>query len=407
MSTELLDRARAGDGEAFRQVAEPHRRELQLHCYRMLGSLQDAEDALQDTLLAAWRGLAAFEGRSSLRTWLYQVATNRCLNILRANRRRPVVDPLPPGVEIPEPSRTGEVIWLEPYPDALLGGPNEPPGPEGRYEASEAISIAFLTALQALSARQRAVLILRDVLGYRASEVATILDASEESVTSALKRARAIVQQRLAPTAGHEPPPRPGSPEERELVDRLTRAYESGDIDALVALLHLVLGDLVLVDGADEPAREHHADPVGQVEHVVDVVADEEDPDALRLQLGDELVHLGGLRRTERRGGLVHDQDRALKWTARAMATAWRCPPDSHPTGVLRFVNRGLSRRITSRVADAIAESSRAPVRVGSRGRGTRWPRRRCCRRARASGRSSRSRVLWRRGLGSSRARRR
>jgi len=237
VSAELLDRARAGDGEAFRQVAEPHRRELQLHCYRMLGSLQDAEDAMQDTLLAAWRGFTAFEGRSSLRTWLYQVATSRCLNILRANRRRPVVDPLPPGVEVPEPSRTGEVIWLEPYPDALLGGPDEPPGPEGRYEASEAISIAFLTALQALSARQRAVLILRDVLGYRAREVATILDASEESVTSALKRARATVQQRLAPTAEHELPPRPGSPEERELVDRLTRAYETGDIDALVALL--------------------------------------------------------------------------------------------------------------------------------------------------------------------------
>ena len=237
MTTELLARARAGDGEAFGQVAEPYRRELHVHCYRMLGSLQDAEDALQDTLLAAWRGLAAFEGRSSLRTWLYQVATNRCLNILRANRRRPVVDLLPPGVEIPEPTRTGEVVWLEPYPDALLSGPNEPPGPEGRYEASEAISIAFLTALQALSARQRAVLILRDVLGYRASEVATILDASEESVTSALKRARAIVHQRLAPTVGHAQPPRPGSPEERELVDRLTRAYERADIDALVALL--------------------------------------------------------------------------------------------------------------------------------------------------------------------------
>ena len=237
MSTDLVDRARAGDGEAFRQVAEPHRRELQVHCYRMLGSVQDAEDALQDTLLAAWRGLAAFEGRSSLRTWLYQVATSRCLNILRGNRRRPVVDPLPPGVAIPEPSRTGDVLWLEPYPDALLGGPDEPPGPEGRYEASEAISIAFLTALQALSARQRAVLILRDVLGYRAREVATMLGTSEESVTSALKRARAIVQQRLAPTAEHELPPRRGSPEEHALVHRLTHAYETGDIDALVALL--------------------------------------------------------------------------------------------------------------------------------------------------------------------------
>ena len=237
MITELLDRARAGDGEAFRAVAEPHHRELQLHCYRMLGSLQDAEDALQDTLLAAWRGLAAFEGRSSLRTWLYQVATNRCLNILRANRRRPVVDALPSGVDVPKASRTGEVIWLEPYPDALRGGPDEPPGPEARYEASEAISLAFLTALQALSARPRAVLILRDVLGYRAREVAAILDTSEESVTSALKRARVIVQERLAPTANHARPPRPVSPEERALVDRLTRAYESGDIDTLVTLL--------------------------------------------------------------------------------------------------------------------------------------------------------------------------
>jgi RNA polymerase sigma-70 factor (TIGR02960 family) len=237
VSAELLDRARGGDGEAFRLVAEPHRRELQVHCYRMLGSLQDAEDALQETLLAAWRGLAAFEGRSSLRTWLYQVATSRCLNMLRAKRRRPVVDPLPPGVALPEPSRTGEVVWLEPYPDALLGGPDEPPGPEGRYEASEAISIAFLTALQTLSARQRAVLILRDVLGYRAREVATMLDTSEESVTSALKRARATVRQRLTPTAEHALPPRPGSSDERALVDRLAHAYERGDIDALVALL--------------------------------------------------------------------------------------------------------------------------------------------------------------------------
>ena len=236
MSTELLDRARAGDGEAFRHLAEPHRRELQVHCYRMLGSLQDAEDALQDTLLAAWRGLAAFEERSSLRTWLYQVATSRCLNILRSKRRRPVVDPLPAGVEAPEPSRIGEVVWLEPYPDALARGLGGPPGPEGRYEASEAISIAFLTALQALPARQRAALVLRDVLGYRAREVAAMLETSEESVTSALKRARATVRHRLAAAPGQEPP-RPGSPEERALVDRLTHAYERGDIDALVALL--------------------------------------------------------------------------------------------------------------------------------------------------------------------------
>jgi len=237
VNTELLDRARAGDGEAFRAVAEPHHRELHLHCYRMLGSLQDADDALQDTLLAAWRGLAAFEGRSSLRTWLYQVATNRCLNILRANRRRPAVNALPPGVDVPEASRHGEVFWLDPYPDAVLGGTDEPPGPEARYEASEAISLAFLTALQALSARPRAILILRDVLGYRAREVAAILDTSEESVTSALKRARVNLRERLGPTADHPRPPRPVSPEERALVDRLTRAYESGDIETLVTLL--------------------------------------------------------------------------------------------------------------------------------------------------------------------------
>src|SRR6202035_1372280 len=178
-------RARAGDGEAFRALTEPHRRELQVHCYRMLGSFQDAEDALQDTLLAAWRGLGGFDGRASLRTWFYRIATNRCLDALRSASRRPAKEWDIPGVEPPEPTRLGEVVWLEPYPDALLEGAlNVQLGPEARYEQTEAISLAFVTAIQLLPPRQLAVLVLRDVLGFHASEVAEMLDSSVESVNS-------------------------------------------------------------------------------------------------------------------------------------------------------------------------------------------------------------------------------
>ncbi len=209
-----------------------------MHCYRILGSVQDAEDVLQETLLAAWRGLDAFEGRSSVRTWLYRVATSRCLNALRSGRRRPRASGPPPGADPPPPTRLGEVTWLEPYPDLLLEGlADSAPGPEARYEAREAISLAFITALQLLPPRQRAVLILRDVLGFRASEVAGMLDTTEESVTSALKRARATVQRRQPPSGEREPPPPPDSASERELVARLTRAYETGDIDDVVAVL--------------------------------------------------------------------------------------------------------------------------------------------------------------------------
>jgi RNA polymerase sigma-70 factor (TIGR02960 family) len=197
----------------------------------------DAEDALQETLLAAWQGLAGFEGRSSVRVWLFQIATRRCLNALRSASRRPQVDWPPPGAELPEPTRLGQAAWLEPYPDVLLEGlADTAPGPEARYEAAEAISVAFVTALQLLPPRQRAVLILRDVLGFRASEAASILDCTEESVTSALKRARAALQYRRPHSAGREPPP-PGSARERELVRRFTQAYEAGDVHAVVALL--------------------------------------------------------------------------------------------------------------------------------------------------------------------------
>jgi RNA polymerase sigma-70 factor (TIGR02960 family) len=232
VTTELITRARAGDGEAFRELTEPYRRELQVHCYRMLGSIQDAEDALQDTLLAAWQGLEGFEGRASIRTWLYRIATNRCLNALRSTKRRRAKEWDVPTLEPPEPTRLGEIVWLEPYPDALLEGAIDGPlGPEARYEQTEAISLAFVTALQVLPARQRAVLILREVLGYRASEVADMLDSSVESVNSALKRARA----RLQPPV--EPAPAPDSLVEQALVEKFVRAYQSADVDALVALL--------------------------------------------------------------------------------------------------------------------------------------------------------------------------
>jgi RNA polymerase sigma-70 factor (ECF subfamily) len=238
VTTDLITRARAGDSDAFRELVEPYRRELQVHCYRMLGSFQDAEDALQDTLLAAWQGLDGFEGRASVRTWLYRIATNRCLDALRAASRRPAKEWDIPGVEPPEPTRLGEIPWLEPYPDALLEGAiNVPLGPEARYEQTEAISLAFVTALQILPARQRAVLILREVLGYHANEVAEMLDSTVESVNSALKRARVTLQRRLPPTGEHHPPPAPDSPAEQALVEKFVRAYESGDVDGLVTLL--------------------------------------------------------------------------------------------------------------------------------------------------------------------------
>ena len=237
-TAELISRARAGDGEAFRALTEPHRRELQVHCYRMLGSIQDAEDALQDTLVAAWQGLGGFEGRASIRTWLYRIATNRCLNALRSASRRPAKEWNMPDVEPPEPTRLGEVVWLEPYPDILLEGALDLPlGPEARYEQTEAVSLAFVTALQLLPPRQLAVLILRDVLGFHANEVADMLDSTVESVNSALKRARASLQRRVPPTDEREPAPAPDSPAEQALVADFVRAYESGDPDALVALL--------------------------------------------------------------------------------------------------------------------------------------------------------------------------
>src|SRR5262252_7998437 len=225
VTAEEIERAQAGDERAFSELVAPYRRELQVHCYRLLGSVHDAEDAVQETMLAAWQGLRGFEQRASIRTWLYKVATSRCLLALRTRRRRPQTDWPPPGLALPEASGVNDVTWLEPYPDDLLAGlADQVPGPEARVEAAEAISLAFITALQLLPPRQRAVLVLRDVLGYHASEVAELLDATLESVTSALKRARATVQARSSATS---PPPSPGSAQERDLVARLTAAYET------------------------------------------------------------------------------------------------------------------------------------------------------------------------------------
>lgn len=236
MTAELIARARSGDEDAFAELVGPYRPELQLHCYRILGSTHDAEDALQETLLAAWRGISDFEGRSAIRPWLYRVATNRCLDAMRARNRRPLTVPPMPHLHLPEATRRGDILWLEPYPDEfLVGVADTAPGPEARYEARESISLAFVAALQLLPPRQRAVLILRDVLGFHASEVARMLDSSEESITSALKRGRATLQSKRVPE--RQPPPPPNSAAERELVERFTRAFESHDVDAIVALL--------------------------------------------------------------------------------------------------------------------------------------------------------------------------
>jgi RNA polymerase sigma-70 factor (ECF subfamily) len=235
MTDQALARARAGDERAFRELTDPYRRELHVHCYRMLGSLFDAEDAVQETLVSAWRGLDRFEQRASVRAWLYRIATNRCLNMLRDSGRRPRTSgPIP--FEPPPPTRTTELTWLEPYPDAWLDGlPDTAPGPDARYETREAVGLAFITALHRLPAAQRAALVLRDVLGFRASEAAEVLDSTEAGVNSALQRGRAALEERLPP--GRERAPLPGSAQERELADTFADAFEQGDMDRVVALL--------------------------------------------------------------------------------------------------------------------------------------------------------------------------
>ncbi|MEV6057182.1 RNA polymerase subunit sigma-70 [Streptomyces sp. NPDC052107] len=235
MQQATLDRARAGDEQAFRELTEPHGRELLVHCYRMLGSLTDAEDVLQETLVAAWRGLGGFQQRSSLRSWLYRIATNQCLNALRAASRRVVPEPVPP-FQPPEPTSRDEITWLQPFPDTLLDAiADTAPGPDVRYQASEAVELAFVAALQRMPPRQAATLVLRDVLGFDTNEVADMLGTSQTAIKGALQRARAAVD---AASGREEPADRRGSAGERDKVARrFADAFVAADVDGLIALL--------------------------------------------------------------------------------------------------------------------------------------------------------------------------
>ena len=230
MTETTLSRAQGGDGEAFRALTDPYRRELQVHCYRILASAQDAEDVLQEVLLSAWRSIGSFDG-GSLRAWLYRIATNRCLNHLRDESRRPKPAGALPFATAAEPVPAEDPSWLEPYPDRWVD--DTALGPEARYEVRESVALSFVSALQHLPAQQRAVLVLRDVLGFPAAEAAEVLGTTPASVNSALLRARGSFR----PPEDPDLVPLPRTADERALVDRFVKAFESADIDEVVSLL--------------------------------------------------------------------------------------------------------------------------------------------------------------------------
>jgi RNA polymerase sigma-70 factor, ECF subfamily len=236
---ELLQAARGGDENAYRNLFEPYRGQLHAHCYRMLGSVHDAEDALQDASLRAWRGLGKFEGRSSLRSWLYTIATNTCLN--QISRRPKRVLPVDYGPAADPHGGPGEPVvesvWVEPYPDETLGLEDGLAAPEARYEQRESVELAFIAALQVLPPNQRAVLILREVLGFSAQEVAESLDTTVASVNSALQRARRTVEERLPERSQQATLRSLGDERIRSLVDAYVQAWAKGDVAAVRDLL--------------------------------------------------------------------------------------------------------------------------------------------------------------------------
>jgi RNA polymerase sigma-70 factor (TIGR02960 family) len=241
VSDTALDQDPAEDEAAFAELLARHRRELHLHCYRMLGSVTDADDLVQETIIAAWRGRSDFTGRSSLRVWLYRIATNRCLNAIRDAKRRPPSAPVPP-FEPPEPSGWGEMTWLQPYPDAWLSRmPGWPSGPAEQYEAREIIELAFIAALQRLPPRQTAAVVLCDALDYSQGEAAAILGTTAVRVKGLLQRARASLDQNpsLAQRrrTGEPPAPAVASATDRELARRFARAFSADDISGVIALL--------------------------------------------------------------------------------------------------------------------------------------------------------------------------
>jgi RNA polymerase sigma-70 factor (ECF subfamily) len=239
MEPALLDTARAGDETAFARLIEPYRGQLHAHCYRMLGSVHDAEDALQEVSLRAWRGLGRFEGRSSLKSWLYTIATNTCLNQIEKRPKR--VLPIDYAAAADPHGGPGEPVvesvWVEPYPDELIGVEDELAGPEARYEQRESVELAFIAALQVLPANQRAVLILREVLGFSAQEVADALETSVASVNSALQRARKAVEER-APERSQQATLRElGDDRLQEIVERYVAAWEQNDVETVLEML--------------------------------------------------------------------------------------------------------------------------------------------------------------------------
>jgi RNA polymerase sigma-70 factor (ECF subfamily) len=239
LGQQALVAAARGDEAAYDRLVEPFRGELHAHCYRMLGSVHDADDALQDALLRAWRGLARFEGRSSLRSWLYRIATNTCLDLIKRRPKRvlPIdIGPAAEGSEDPAAPLV-EAVWVEPYPDERMGPAEGLAAPAARYEQRESIELAFVAALQYLPANQRAVLILREVLGFSAREVAATLETTTAAVNSALQRARATVEERLPERSQQATLRALGDDAVRALVERYVDAWERGDVDAVVAML--------------------------------------------------------------------------------------------------------------------------------------------------------------------------